>query len=144
MTVQEINEEFDYLITPPNFTVAEHLNFGSRSVVRMSDRVLLVEDFRKLTKTQQQFSLTTLFVLQAVREKYGKPIFITCGYRSLRHELSKGRSGKSKHTESADDFTADNMGELVEACGDWPGGFCYYPDNFFCHGDVGPYRRWNP
>lgn len=35
--------------------------------------------------------------INLIREKYGKPMVVTSGYRSIEYELSKGRSGKSDH-----------------------------------------------
>lgn len=35
--------------------------------------------------------------INLVRSKYGKPMIVTAGYRSVEHELKQGRSGKSDH-----------------------------------------------
>lgn len=35
--------------------------------------------------------------INLVRTKYGKPMIVTAGYRTVEHDLSKGRSGKSDH-----------------------------------------------
>lgn len=35
--------------------------------------------------------------INRVRDKYGKPMIVTSGYRTVAHELSRGRSGKSDH-----------------------------------------------
>lgn len=36
--------------------------------------------------------------LDALREHYNGPVILNSAYRSVEHELSKGRSGKSAHT----------------------------------------------
>ncbi len=40
-----------------------------------------------------------LATLDKIREKAGIPLVITCAYRSVAHEKSKGRSGNSAHTK---------------------------------------------
>ena len=130
------------LITPKNFTVQEYLNQGSRSVMPVKDRQLLIEDFEKLTTEEQQRNLSVLFALQPVRERFGKPIFITCGYRSLRHELSRNRSGKSQHLFGAVDLTCNDMRGLALQLDDWNGGYKWYVDRKFIHIDLGRKRRW--
>ena len=130
------------LITPKNFSINEYLNQGSRSVMPVNDRQLLIDDFEKLTTEEQQRNLSVLFALQPVRERFGKPIFITCGYRSLRHELSRNRSGKSQHLFGAVDITSDDMRGLALQLDDWNGGYKWYVDRKFIHIDLGRKRRW--
>jgi uncharacterized protein YcbK (DUF882 family) len=130
------------LKTPPNFSLAEYLNHGSRSVISLNDRALIQKDFEKLTTEEQQACLSILFAIQPVREVFGKPMFITCGYRSKRHELTKNRSGKSEHTRFAVDVTSDDMEELNKAFGDWNGGYKWYKQQNFIHVDLGRKRRW--
>ncbi|MDB0600161.1 D-Ala-D-Ala carboxypeptidase family metallohydrolase [Tenacibaculum maritimum] len=49
-------------------------------------------------------------VLQILRDALGKPIRITCSFRSQGHEFKKGRSGKSQHTYgTALDVTAESL-----------------------------------
>lgn len=131
-----------HLETPDNFSLDEYLNYGSRSVVSLNDRVLIQKDFEKLTTEEQQDCLSILFAIQPIRESFGKPIYITCGYRSKRHEHSKGRSGNSMHTKYAVDVTSDDMDGLNAAFGDWQGGYKWYKDRHFIHVDLGRKRRW--
>jgi len=130
------------LYTPKNFTLEAYLNNGSRSVVSENDKELIKKDFMMLPITEQQKCLSILFAIQPIREKFGKPIYITCGYRSKRHELKKGRSGNSKHTEFAVDLTCDDMSGLNDAFGDWNGGYKWYKSSNFIHVDLGRKRRW--
>jgi uncharacterized protein YcbK (DUF882 family) len=130
------------LKTPPNFSLAEYLNHGSRSVISLNDRALIQKDFEALTTEEQQACLSILFAIQPVREVFGNPMFITCGYRSKRHEKSKNRSGKSEHTRFAVDVTCDDMEELNKAFGDWNGGYKWYKQQNFIHVDLGRKRRW--
>ena len=131
-----------HLETPDNFSLDEYLNHGSRSVVSLNDRILIKKDFEKLTTEEQQACLSILFAIQPIRESFGKPIYITCGYRSKRHEHSKGRSGNSMHTKYAVDVTCDDMQGLNAAFGDWQGGYKWYKDKHFIHVDLGRKRRW--
>jgi uncharacterized protein YcbK (DUF882 family) len=130
------------LKTPTNFTLDEYLNYGSRSVMPIKDRELIKKDFEALTEVEQQNCLKILFALQEVRDKYGKSIFITCGYRSVRHEKLKNRSGGSMHSKGAVDITANDMKALNDAIGDWNGGYKWYKEQNFIHLDLGRKRRW--
>jgi uncharacterized protein YcbK (DUF882 family) len=130
------------LITPKKFSIAEYLNHGSRSVLSFNDRTLIEKDFEALTTEEQQSCLSILFAIQPVREAFGKPIYITCGYRSKRHEITKGRSGNSMHTKYAVDITSDDMQGLNAAFGDWNGGYKWYKERHFIHVDLGRKRRW--
>ena len=143
MTTTEINSKYNYLITPDNFTVAEYLNFGSRSVMPAKDRLLLEQDFSRLSREKQQRNLNVLFALQPYRDVFQSPIFITCGYRSERHELSRGRSGGSMHLIGAVDVTSDELPRLDSLAKDtWYGGYSYYTKQHFIHFDLGRKRRW--
>lgn len=130
------------LITPKNFSLEEYLNNGSRSVMPANDRLLLHNEFFLLSIPEQQRNLNVLHALQPVREKFGKPIFITCGYRSKRHELSRGRNGNSQHLFGAIDITCDDMEGLNQLLQDWKGGYKWYKSNIFIHIDLGEIRRW--
>ena len=131
------------LILPKNFSLTEYLNMGSRSVMPQQDRGLLIRDFEKLSLTEQQRNLSVLFSLQPYREVYGKPIFITCGYRSRRHELTRNRSGNSYHLTGAIDITSDSLDELDQLLKpSWYGGYKYYKSRNFIHLDLGPNRTW--
>jgi len=128
--------------TPKNFSLNEYLNSGSRSVMPLKDRELIKNDFNELTREEKESCLSILFAIQPVRERFGKPIFITCGYRSKRHELSRGRSGNSEHTRFAVDITSDDMEGLNAAFGAWNGGYKWYKSQNFIHVDLGRKRRW--
>ncbi|MCC5916584.1 MAG: DUF882 domain-containing protein [Cryomorphaceae bacterium] len=130
------------LVTPSNFSLEEYLNNGSRSVMPANDRILLQDDFFGLSIPEQQRNLNVLHALQPVREKFGEPIFITCGYRSKRHEMSRGRSGNSQHLFGAIDITCDDMFGLNQLLHDWKGGYNFYEDKNFIHIDLGNIRRW--
>ena len=130
----------DSLILPKNFTIQEYLNFGTHSVMPETDRKLLLKEFGSLSIAKQQRNLNVLHALQPIRDKFGKPIFITCGYRSKRHELSRNRSGKSQHLLGAVDITSDDINGLSLMLNDWKGGFKRYKN--FIHIDLGPIRRW--
>lgn len=130
------------LITPENFDLDEYLNNGIRSVMSLKDRELLRSEFFNLSITEQQRNLSTLFYLQPIREEFGKPIYITCGYRSKRHELSRGRSGNSKHLLGAVDLTCDDMNRLNKMLKNHCGGYKYYQNKNFIHTDLGKNRRW--
>lgn len=130
------------LITPENFDLDEYLNNGSRSVMPLKDRELLRSEFFKLSITEQQRNLSILFYLQPIREELGKPIYITCGYRSKRHELSRGRSGNSMHLLGAIDITSDDMYGLYDVLKHHCGGSKWYKNRNFIHIDLGKNRRW--
>lgn len=134
------------LLTPKNFTLDEYLNKGSYSVMPKSDVEKLREEFLSLSLCEQQKCLSILFAMQPYREALDIVMYITCGYRSKRHELSRGRSGYSQHTKFAIDITCNSLGELQELAkildDTWFGGFSYYVDENFIHIDLGPKRRW--
>lgn len=58
---------------------------------------------QEITKGQEipsdlQANLEDLYKkINLVRSKYGKPMIVTAGYRTVEHDKSKGRSGKSDH-----------------------------------------------
>lgn len=134
------------LLTPENFSVREYLNFGRFSVVNESDRLLILEEFEKLSTAEQQMNLSILWAIQPYRTHLGFPIFITCGKRTHAHELRKNRNGTSTHLWGAVDFTCRTEDEL-RAYSDllsttWIGGFKYYANNRFIHVDISNNRRW--
>lgn len=52
---------------------------------------------------------------QILRDALGKPIVVTSSFRSVRHELSKKRSGESQHTYGAAlDLKGSGLIELVQ------------------------------
>lgn len=130
------------LITPKHFTLEEYLNGGSRSVISQNDRELLKKEFYELSIEEQQRNLSILFYLEPIRKEFGKPIYITCGYRSKRHELKKGRSGNSMHLIGAVDLTCDDIKGLNKKLSNHCGGYKYYKDSHFIHVDLGRNRRW--
>ena len=134
------------LILPANISLVEYLNFGSRSVVNASDRQLLLSDWEQLTREEKQRNLNVIHAFQPYRTHLGISIFPTCGYRSERHELTKGRSGKSQHLLGAFDFTCNSKQELKRYADllkdTWYGGFKYYENKNFIHLDLGENRRW--
>jgi hypothetical protein len=86
-----------------------------------------------------------IFPMNEVREIFNAPIHVSqaSGYRSVEHELKKGRSGESEHcfrniSKGAADYTA---GERVEQLGVFLLNkspytrICYYPASRFYHCD---------
>lgn len=99
---------------------------------------------------------------QILRDVLGKPITVTSFFRSQRHELSKGRTGTSQHTNGmAIDLTGEGLVDLVlealetknelyqqlRAAG--VNGFGVYKKKNFVHLDfrpanfLGGYAYWN-
>ena len=148
--MKTINERLDLLekklLTPENFTVREYLNYGDYSVVTIKDRELILSEFEEQSTAEQQQNLSILWALQAYRIDAGFPIYITCGKRTKRHELSKGRSGDSVHLWGACDFTAQDEDKMIYLSNffknKWIGGFKHYQSKHFIHADIGTNRRW--
>jgi|AntRauTorckE5430_2_1112549.scaffolds.fasta_scaffold26257_2 uncharacterized protein YcbK (DUF882 family) len=134
------------LITPENFSVREYLNYGSYSVVTESDRELILKEFEQLSTVEQQQNLSILWALQPYRTDAGFSFFITCGKRTKRHELSKGRSGESSHLWGAVDITTVEQGQIIYLSNlfsnKWMGGFKHYQRKHFVHIDLGKNRTW--
>ena len=134
------------LLTPENFSVREYLNFGRFSVVSKNDRLLILEEFEKLSTAEQQMNLSILWALQPYRTHLGFPMCLTCGKRTHAHELRKKRNGTSTHLWGAVDFTCLSKGGLQDYAKlfteTWIGGFKYYDKNNFIHIDIGQNRRW--
>lgn len=138
--------ETNGLILPENISLVEYLNFGNKSVVHTYDRQLLLKDWEHLSREEKQRNLNVIHAFQPYRTHIGRVVYLTCGYRSKRHELSKGRSGDSQHLLGAFDFTCNSKKDL-EAYANvlevtWYGGFKYYKDKNFIHLDLGENRRW--
>ena len=82
-------------------------------------------------------------VLTPIRDILGQPIYVSkdSGYRTLKHEIGRGRSGDSEHVfrgGGAVDLTCDPeyMGELVRLLKmSAYRRVCYYPENNFVHCD---------
>lgn len=89
-------------------------------------------------------------LLEMLRAKFGKAIYINSGYRSPEHNAAVGGVKNSYHVQgmAADirprhgkDFEKE-LGRLkIIADKECPGGVGFYKN--FVHVDFGPYRRWN-
>ena len=134
------------LLTPENFTVREYLNYGDYSVVIKEDRELILDEFEKQSTAEQQQNLSILWALQPYRADCGFPIYITCGKRTKRHELSKGRSGDSVHLWGAVDITTEDEYKMTYLSNlfknTWIGGFKHYFSKRFIHIDIFTDRTW--
>ena len=134
------------LLTPENFTVREYLNYGDYSVVTIEDRELILAEFEELSTAEQQQNLSILWALQPYRTDAGFALFITCGKRTLRHELSKGRSGDSIHLWGAVDLTTLEEGQMTYLSNllknKWIGGYKHYESKRFIHIDISRNRTW--
>ena len=143
---QRLNLLESKLLTPENFTVREYLNYGDYSVVTKEDRELILDEFEKQSTAEQQQNLSILWALQTYRTDAGFAFFITCGKRTLRHELSKGRSGDSVHLWGAVDITTEDEYKMTYLSNlfknTWIGGFKHYQSKHFIHADIGTNRRW--
>jgi uncharacterized protein YcbK (DUF882 family) len=136
----------DKLLTPENFTVREYLNYGDYSVVTNSDRELILAEFEEQSTAEQQQNLSILWAMQPYRTDCDFPLFITCGKRTVRHELSKGRSGDSTHEWGATDLTTLEEGQMTYLSNllknKWIGGYKHYESKRFIHADLGRNRTW--
>ena len=134
------------LKTPQNFSVREYLNYGDYSVVTKEDRELILAEFEKQSTAEQQQNLSILWALQPYRTDAGFAFFITCGKRTLRHELSKGRSGDSIHLWGAVDLTTEDEYKMTYLSNllknKWIGGYKHYESKRFIHADIGRNRTW--
>ena len=134
------------LLTPKDFSVREYLNYGSHSVVTKSDRELILHEFELLSVVEQQQNLSILWALQPYRTDAGFAFFITCGKRTERHELSKGRSGDSVHLWGATDLTTLEEGQMTYLSNllknKWIGGYKHYQSKRFIHIDISRNRTW--
>ena len=143
---QRLNLLESKLLTPENFTVREYLNYGDYSVVTKEDRELILSEFEQQSTAEQQQNLSILWALQPYRTDAGFAFFITCGKRTLRHELSKGRSGDSIHEWGAVDITTEDEYKMTYLSNlfknTWIGGFKHYQSKHFIHADIGTNRRW--
>jgi len=134
------------LLTPENFTVREYLNYGDYSVVTKEDRELILSEFEQQSTAEQQQNLSILWALQPYRTDAGFAFFITCGKRTLRHELSKGRSGDSTHLWGATDLTTEDEYKMTYLSNllknKWIGGYKHYFSKRFIHIDIARNRTW--
>jgi hypothetical protein len=87
-----------------------------------------------------------LDLLQALRERLGKPLILTSAYRSPAHNKRVGGAKNSRHMQGdAFDVRMDNHDpHEFEALARMIGftGFGYYPKSGFMHIDTGTARSW--
>ncbi|MCG8249223.1 YcbK family protein [Tenacibaculum finnmarkense] len=123
--------------------VSEHLTLGE---LRKSSYVLPLE---KGSFWCVPVDVRLFEAFEILRSALGKPITLTCSFRSYRHELLRGRSGTSQHVQGkAFDLSGDGLVALVsdavaskndlfvklQAVG--VNGFGIYEDKNFVHIDV--------
>ena len=88
--------------------------------------------------------------LQLVRDMTRVPLKVLSGCRCSKHNEKEGGKPESYHLKGlATDWclSGDDPNTLLEKLctkliDNWSGGFHYYPEQRFCHCDVGPRRRW--
>ena len=89
---------------------------------------------------------TTLKILQALRDRLGKPLIVRSAYRSPEHNRAVGGATRSKHMAGAAfDIAMSNHDPVVfEAAAREAGflGFGYYPRSGFIHVDLRHARQW--
>ena len=90
-----------------------------------------------------------LDMLQALRNRLGKPMVLTSAYRSPKHNRAVGGAKRSKHMEGVafDVVMANHDPHEFEQAARAVGfdGFGYYPKSGFMHIDTGQERSWgNP
>jgi zinc D-Ala-D-Ala carboxypeptidase len=87
-----------------------------------------------------------LDMLQALRDRLGKPLIVRSAYRSPGHNRAVGGATRSKHMEGAAfDIAMSNHDPVAfEAAARKVGflGFGFYPRSGFIHVDLGPARQW--
>lgn len=89
-----------------------------------------------------------LQVLDAIREKIGKPVYLSCAYRCPPHNAEVGGVPNSQHVQGCaadillpDDMTVDQLATIAEECG--ADGIGTYYDDQFVHVDTRGYTaRW--
>ncbi len=85
-------------------------------------------------------------MLQALRDRLGKPLIVRSAYRSPEHNRAVGGAAASKHMQgTAFDIAMSNHDPVAfEAAAREVGflGFGYYPRSGFMHVDLGPARSW--
>ncbi len=87
-----------------------------------------------------------LDMLQALRDRLGKPLIVRSAYRSPEHNRAVGGATPSKHLDGAAfDITMANHDPVAfETAAREVGflGFGFYPRSGFIHVDLGPARQW--
>ena len=82
--------------------------------------------------------------LQALRDRFGKPLIVRSAYRSPEHNRAVGGARRSKHMDGAafDIAMANHDPVAFEAAAREVGflGFGFYPRSGFMHIDLGPAR----
>lgn len=85
-------------------------------------------------------------MLQALRDRLGKPLIVRSAYRSPEHNRAVGGAAASKHMQGAAfDIAMSNHDPVAfESAAREVGflGFGYYPRSGFMHVDLGPARSW--
>ena len=87
-----------------------------------------------------------LDMLQALRDRLGKPLIVRSAYRSPEHNRTVDGAPRSKHMDGTafDISMANHDPEAFEAAARAVGflGFGFYPRSGFMHIDLGPARSW--
>lgn len=97
---------------------------------------------------KNNISLNIVHRLQVIRDIIKIPIAINSACRCQEHNKEVGGEPNSYHLKGwAVDWTIPESPEmLARVCTtiiqEWSGGFHYYPNQNFCHTDIGPRRRW--
>lgn len=94
--------------------------------------------------TRQMVDSELVEKLQAIRDKLGKAIKVTSGYRCITHNAAVGGSSGSKHRYGmAADWRLEDrslnpvaLGILASAVGFGGIGIYWYAGNMFCHADT--------
>lgn len=101
-----------------------------------------------------QIEINSEFVhrLDRLREMYGKPIYVSCGYRCEKHNAEVGGVSNSYHTQglACDIYVDGDYEEFYQLVLDSQlfDGVGYYPDEQFVHIDLRDsgsspnYYRW--
>lgn len=128
-----------------NFTLGE---FFTTSV--SGGQAGLYNDLMALSEGERNQILANIKALavklQAIRDKFGRPVFITSGWRSRRVNNAVGGASRSQHlVGKAADIVVSGMSprEVQRALdGSWSGGLGY--GRTFTHLDIRPWRaRFN-
>lgn len=62
-----------------------------------------------------RISFIALIKLDEVRNRIGRPLTLTCAFRTREHDISKGRSGNSDHCRGTGfDIKIDSLAEALE------------------------------